>query len=152
MERLYVVLYIDVSICDFKIYSNHEEALKEFLRFCLRDIKTLMKEVDVEYSDSDSIPSIDTTSSEDSHDKKSLADEEESDMTCILQVHEKDDDGNGYSAVREFDVEAFREFVSEMENVQEYIDGLDANLQEGVIPSEISEGFNLTSNAPSETE
>lgn len=44
MSKLFVLLYMDVAVSDFKIYATHEEALKEYLRASIQETRRNLAE------------------------------------------------------------------------------------------------------------
>ncbi len=125
-SRLYVVLAIDVSISDFKIYASREEALKNYLKACIQETKSVLKEVQEDASDA-----LSSLSSE----------EEESfgDTTSVLQVFELD--GGEYKAVQDYDVEDFQEVIGEKDDIEEYLKELSEALDSGNVPLDLLEVF-----------
>lgn len=149
MNKLFVLLYMDIAVSDFKIFSSYEDALKEYLSVSISNTKKLLSEVvDETGSDASEVSSnkevLDSDLSESCEDAEDDPDyETEADdldmVTCTLQVFELQ--GTEFRPCKDFDEDYFQDFLDNKDDVSAYLDGLEADINEGRIPDDIREAF-----------
>lgn len=143
MNKVYVLLYMDVSVSDFKIFSNFNDALTEYLRSSINETKKLLAE-EVEQSCEEDQESTDVVSEDDTEDETYTPDEDcstDDDLTCVLQVFEINDGTSEYRPVKDYDIDYFHDFVNGKENVSEYLDTLEQAIEDNQLPAEIVSSF-----------
>lgn len=123
-----MLIYLDESLSDVRVFWDGKEALSLFLKSCIKETKQVLRE------DTESISTSDIVSTSD----ESFKDDEK---TCVIQVLEK---GAGeYNIVKEYDIDFFQDFVGDKEDIEGYIKHLEDDLDNNIISEEISSTFTL---------
>jgi len=145
MDKLYVLMYSDIAISDFRIFSNFDDALIEYLKSSIFETKNLLLEDDEdEINPKCLIEEIDDNDEECDEEEDSDEDNDsEDDVTCTLQIYNISSDTSEFKAVKEFDVDYFQDLISEKENLGDYLDDLEEKINDNNIPSEIKNAFQL---------
>jgi hypothetical protein len=147
MSKLFVLLYMDVAVSDFKIYATHEEALKEYLRASIQETRRNLAEDEEDQESVDDNLSTESKENMDSSDEEEddvadpeyVCDDDLDDVTCILQMFEAN--GTEYKPYKEFDIEYFQDFLSGRDDLATYLDELDEALSNDCIPPVVLEAF-----------
>ena len=140
MSKIYVITYMDIAILDYKIYGSFEVALKEYVSNCIDETrKIVLEKLDDDDSDSNTV-SVISSSGDDLTDYSSISDDEGI-ATCILQVLELDTVSHEYVTVKEYDIDTFQEFLGEMENLDQYLEGLEDKLKNDELSEDLFLSF-----------
>lgn len=118
MNKLYVLLYNDVAIADFRIFNNFDDAFIEYLKFSVIETQKLLHDEESEKDD-------------DSNEFESL--------TCSLQIYELDN--SEFKTIKEFDIEFFQDILSSKEDFENYLNTLKIDIFNGQIPNDIREMY-----------
>jgi len=125
MNRLYVLLFTDVIVSDFNIYSSLNVALKEYLKFSINETRIILNEV------------LEEETGESSSDKES-----DNSISCTLQVFELDPEISQYLCINNFSIDNFQDFIGNYDdNIEEYLNNLESLLNNNEIPEEIVKLF-----------
>ena len=136
-EKLYLLLYLDEDVSDYKLFASFDAAAKLYLKSAISETRKLLQEVNCigEEEEDEAIEKIDTEDDDEDYEP----DEEES--SCMMQVLEYNSSTKEYVAVKDYDVEVFQSFVEDMEEVDAYLDILEESLDNDVIPDTIRKMF-----------
>lgn len=149
MNKLYVLIYTDMAISDFKIFNNFNDALIEYLKSSVFETRKLLTE-EIEDDDEDNeeddnpqciINEIDEEDNDEDNDDE--YDEYEEYETCTFQIYEIEAETSEFKATKEFDVDYFQDLIGENENLLDYLNNLEEKLNANEIPSEISKAYEL---------
>ena len=149
MDKLYVLMYTDLAISDFRIFNKFNDALIEYLKSSVFETRKLLtEEIEDDEDDEDINPQciIDEIDEEDdeNEDEDDEDDEDEDDYeTCVLQIYEIDAETSEFKPTKEFDVDYFQDLIGENENLIDYLNNLEEKLNSNEIPSEISKAYEL---------
>ena len=156
-SKLYVLSYHEVQIAGYRIFSSYTDALKEYLKHCILETKSLLAEDDQEadlavveelyneeeaseLSESAEEDTESATPLDNDADKSEDEDEDEFDeMSAVLEVQELQD--NEYVTIKEYDYDAFQILIDGEDDVQEYMDELEKNIELNQIPTKVLELF-----------
>jgi hypothetical protein len=168
MNELYVLMYTNLYISDFRIFNNYDDALIEYLKSSILETKKLLAEdidennyIDEENEDIDPQCIIDEIIDEENEeenkkDKKEENedndedededddDEEDEEFTsCTLQIYNVSSKSSEFKSEREFDIDFFQDLIGNNENLENYINELEEKFNNNEIPPEIKEAFKL---------
>jgi len=155
MDKLYVLMYTDLAISDFRIFNKFNDALIEYLKSSVFETRKLLtEEIEDDEDDEDINPQciideIDDEDDENDEDEDNNEDEDEDEgcdddyETCVLQIYEIDAETSEFKPTKEFDVDYFQDLIGENENLIDYLNNLEEKLNSNEIPSEISKAYEL---------
>lgn len=123
-NRLYILLFTDVVVSDFNIYSSLDVALKEYLKFSINETRTILNEV-----------------LQEENGKSSSDCETDDSISCTLQVFEHDPEVSQYLCINNFSIDNFQDFIGNYDNIEEYLNNLESSLNNNKIPDEIVKLF-----------
>lgn len=124
--KLYTLTYHEVQIAGYRNFSNYETALKEFLKHCITETKSV----------------IDSSSEKSSKEEEEDPEEENMDeMTCVFEVQELEEETHEFVTVKEYDYETFQMVIEDMEDIGSYVSQLESQLNEDKIPQDLLEIF-----------
>jgi hypothetical protein len=126
VSKIYTISYHEVQIAGYRTFIKYEDALKEFLKHCIMEVKSVLE-------------SPCSSSDEEEEEVVSDSDTNFDEMTCVFEVQELQD--NEFVTVKEYDFEAFQMVLEDVDDVQEYLEGLEKSLEEGNIPTDLAEIF-----------
>lgn len=153
MDKLYVLIYTDMAISDFRIFNNYNDALIEYLKSSIFETRKLLTE-DIEDEDEDEdeinpqciINEINEDDDEDDEDDDDDNEEDDNEYeTCTLQIYEIESETSEFRATNSFDVDYFQDLIGENENLVDFLNNLEEKLNSNEIPSEISKAYDLLS-------
>ncbi len=131
-NKIYTLTYHEVQIAGYRVFNSYNEALKEYLKHCICETKSLLNSPSnsESSSDFDSDAEKSTESNEDQFDE----------LTCVFEVQELQ--GNEYVTVKEYDYETFQLVLEDIDNIPDYIEDLEKNIENDFIPEDLLEIFN----------
>ena len=131
-NKIYTLTYHEVQIAGYRVFNSYNEALKEYLKHCICETKSLLNSPDSSESSSDCGLSDEEKSTE--------SDKEDFDeLTCVFEVQELQ--GNEYVTIKEYDYETFQLVLEDIDNIPDYIEELEKNLENDVISQDLYEIF-----------
>jgi hypothetical protein len=132
-DKIYTLTYHEVQIAGYRVFNSYNEALKEYLKHCICETKSLL-DSPVNSSDSSS-----DCGSEDGGGKSSESRDDKSndfdEFTCVFEVQELQD--HEYVTVKEYDYETFQLALEDIDNIPDFIELLEAELEKGNIPKDL---------------
>ena len=123
MNKIYAISYHEVQIAGYRVFTNFETAIKEYLKHCITETKNMLE------------------SPEPSEEGESSEEESLDDMTCVLEVMELQDEE--FVTTKEWDYETFQIIIEDIENIPEYLDELSEQLDANKIPEDLMEIFEM---------
>ena len=146
MTNLFVVSYHEVQIAGFRIFSSYEEALKEYLKHCILETKSVLADDDdCCEEDCEEVDGEESTDN-DEDDECDGSDEEEDEfdeMSAVFEVQELQ--GNEYITTKEWDYEYFQQLIEDKDDdeIIAFIDKLEKELDADRIPDEVLQLFKV---------
>lgn len=128
--KLYTLTYHEVQIAGYRNFSDYETALKEFLKHCITETKSV-----IESSDKSS------SSEQGEGEEDDGVDDSMDDMTCVFEVQELQHETNEFVTVKEYDYETFQMVIEDMEDIGSYVSDLEKQLNDDKIPQDLIEIF-----------
>lgn len=122
MTKLYSLSYHEVQIAGFRNFISYETALKEFLRHCILETKSVLN----------------SSSDEEAEEERSTENDFD-EMTCVFEIQELESDE--YVTTKEYDYETFQMFIEDIDNIDDYLNELEKKLDAGEIPEDLKEIF-----------
>lgn len=117
--KLYTLTYHEVQIAGYRNFSDYETALKEFLKHCINETKSVIESSDEAEPEEDNMD----------------------DMTCVFEVQELQKDTCEFVTVKEYDYETFQMVIEDMEDIGAYVSELQDQLNQDKIPQDLLEIF-----------
>ena len=114
MDKLYVLMYTDVAIADFRIFNNFNDAFIEYLKFSITETQKLFHE-DLNEDEEDQFD----------------------DITCSFQIYELEK--SEFKTIKKFDIDFFQDILNSKEDLEVYLNSLENLVKKGEIPSDIME-------------
>jgi hypothetical protein len=112
MTTIYVLNYEETELLGYRIFSDYNAALKEFLSHCIAETKSLLQQEE----------------------------EDDYDMTkCTLEI--KNLELSEYETLKEYDYDDFENLIESKEDVEEYLDLLQKMIDENKLDDEIIKLF-----------
>lgn len=126
--KLYTLTYHEVQIAGYRNFSDYETALKEFLKHCITETKSV-------------IDSSSEKSTDDEAEAPAEDDDNMDEMTCVFEVQELQEDTCEFVTVKEYDYETFQMVIEDMDDIGNYISELENQLNQDKIPQDLIEIF-----------
>lgn len=123
--KLYTLTYHEVQIAGYRNFSSYETALKEFLRHCITETKSV----------------IDSSEESSKHEDEEEDADNTDDMTCVFEVQELQEETQEFLTVKEYDYETFQMVIEDMEDIGSYVNELQTQLDADKIPQDLLEIF-----------
>jgi len=134
-NKIYTLTYHEVQIAGYRVFNSFDEALKEYLKHCICETKSLLNSPDSSDSSSDCGEISDSDEEKSTESNEEVFDE----LTCVFEVQELQ--GNEYVTIKEYDYETFQLVLEDMDNIPEYIEDLEKNLDNNMIPADLLDVF-----------
>lgn len=119
--KIYTISYHEVQIAGYRTFTSYEKALKEYLKHCITETKTLI------------------TSPESSSDGNESDSDGFDEMTCVLEIQELQDEE--FVTTKEYDYEVFQMLIEEEEDVPSFLENLEKQLDNDSLSENILELF-----------
>lgn len=127
--KLYTLTFHEVQIAGYRNFSNYETALKEFLKHCIIETKSVLN-------------SPENSSEDNAEDDEDISgDDNMDDMTCVFEVQELQPDTQEFVTTKEYDYETFQMVIEDMEDIGSYVNELQTQLDADKIPQDLLEIF-----------
>jgi predicted AlkP superfamily phosphohydrolase/phosphomutase len=134
-NKLYVVNYHEVQIAGYRIFSEFDQALKEYLKHCILETQSLLLEDDDEKAEVEELSSEEVSDVVEEEEEEE--DEEFDEMSCSLEIQELE--GKEFVTAKEFDYQFFEENILEKntDDLADYLVNLEKLIDDNAIPSGI---------------
>lgn len=137
MSKLYVLNYQEVQIAGYRILTSYDEALKEYLKHCILETRSLLAEDDDCGEEAEEeIGSDSESGSVSESEQQSQGDDE---LSCIFEIQELQD--KEYITTKEYDYECFQSLLEDKDDIPAFLDDLEKAIDADQIPEDIKSLF-----------
>lgn len=118
-----ICLSPDMTLSNVWTYSDFDVALKQFLKYMVRETRLLIEDIE-------SVSTIDSDMSSD-----------EETTSCVLWVMNHDPDSCEYTVHKEYDIDSFHDIIDCVDDVEGYLVSVQISLNDGQVPQDLKMFF-----------